>query len=218
MYREAFDRMIGELDRKIVAMGASVREALQKAILAFREGNWESAKAVKKADHLIDLQQTEIEDLVATAMATQQPVAKDLRLLLCAIHMAGELERSADYAAHLAKATKFFAGTPAWRQTVTIEEMSHINAEMISRTIEAFSLRSSEKARLAAEMDDQIDHLHKRLLKEMVIAMAEKPEEADRILKFIQVSGYMERLGDHMTNACEAVIYMVEGIHPDLNP
>ncbi len=217
MYREAFDQMIGELDRRIVAMGASVREALQKALIAFRDGDRDSAKVIKKADTLIDLQQTEIEDLVATAMATQQPVAKDLRLLLCAIHMAGELERAGDYAAHLAKATKFFVGAPAWRQAVTIEEMARIDTDMISSTIEAFSLRSVEKARQAAEMDDQVDHLHKKLLKEMVILMAEKPEEADRILKFIQVSGYMERLGDHMTNACESIIYMAEGVHPDLN-
>jgi phosphate transport system protein len=133
------------------------------------------------------------------------------------IKMAAELERSADYAAHLAKATKFFAGEPQWRQTEMIEQMVQIGATMITGTVQAFISRSALQARQVALMDDQIDHIHKSLIKEMVMLLGTRPEDAEKVAKFIQVSGYLERLGDHMTNACESIIYMVEGIHMELN-
>ncbi len=198
-------------------MGAASVEALRKAMHAFRERELDAAKKIKKADADIDAQQLQIEDLVATTMATQQPVATDLRLLLCSIKMAAELERSADYAAHLAKATKFFAGEPQWRQTEMIEQMVQIGATMITGTVQAFISRSALQARQVALMDDQIDHIHKSLIKEMVMLLGSRPEDAEKVAKFIQVSGYLERLGDHMTNACESIIYMVEGIHMELN-
>lgn len=67
-------------------------------------------------------------------------------------------------------------------------------------------------------MDDQIDHLHKTVIKEMVLLLGTRPDDAEKVTKFIQVSGYLERLGDHMTNACESILYMVEGVHAELNP
>jgi phosphate transport system protein len=217
MPREAFERSIEEINKRIISMGAASVEALRKAMHAFRERELDAAKKIKKADADIDAQQLQIEDLVATTMATQQPVATDLRLLLCSIKMAAELERSADYAAHLAKATKFFAGEPQWRQTEMIEQMVQIGATMITGTVQAFISRSALQARQVALMDDQIDHIHKSLIKEMVMLLGTRPEDAEKVAKFIQVSGYLERLGDHMTNACESIIYMVEGIHMELN-
>ncbi len=217
MPREAFERAILEIDTKMSAMGAATSDALHKAMRAFSERDTEAAKKIKKADGAIDALQLEIDDLVATTMATQQPVAKDLRLLLCAIQMASDLERSADYAAHLAKATKHFVQEPQWRQTETLEKMTEIGAAMISGTIESFTHRDTTRARQVALMDDEIDHLHKGLIKEMVALLATRPEDAEKVAKFIQVSGYLERLGDHMTNACESILYMVEGIHAELN-
>jgi phosphate transport system protein len=217
MPREAFERSIEEINKRIISMGAASVEALQKAMHAFRERELDAAKKIKKADADIDAQQLQIEDLVATTMATQQPVATDLRLLLCSIKMAAELERSADYAAHLAKATKFFAGEPQWRQTEMLEQMVQIGATMITGTVQAFISRSALQARQVALMDDQVDHIHKSLINEMVMLLGARPEDAEKVAKFIQVSGYLERLGDHMTNACESIIYMVEGIHMELN-
>lgn len=218
MPREAFEHSIEELNARITAMGAATVDALQKAMFAFRERDLDSAKKIKKADVLIDMQQLEIEDLVATTMATQQPVAKDLRLLLCAIQMASDLERSADYAAHLAKATKFFVQDPQWRQTAMLEQMASIGASMITDTVKAFIGRDALLARQTSLMDDQIDHLHKTVIKEMVLLLGTRPDDAEKVTKFIQVSGYLERLGDHMTNACESILYMVEGVHAELNP
>ncbi len=217
MPREAFERAILEIGAKMSAMGAAASDSLLKAMRAFRERDTEAAKKIKKADSAIDAQQLEIDDLVATTMATQQPVAKDLRLLLCSIQMASDLERAADYAAHLAKATKHFAQEPQWRQTEMLERMTEVGAAMISGTIESFIHRDATRARQVSLMDDEIDHLHKSLIKEMLALLASRPGDAEKAAKFIQVSGYLERLGDHMTNACESILYMVEGIHAELN-
>ncbi len=217
MPREAFERSIEEINARITAMGAATVDALQKAMFAFRERDLDSAKKIKKADVLIDIQQLEIDDLIATTMATQQPVAKDLRLLLCAIQMASDLERGADYAAHLAKATKFFLQEPQWRQPEILDQMANIGASMITGTVNAFIGRDAQLARQTSLLDDQIDHLHKGLIKEMVLLLGTRPDDAEKVTKFIQVSGYLERLGDHMTNACESILYMIEGIHVELN-
>ncbi|GAB6277335.1 MAG: phosphate signaling complex protein PhoU [Rectinema sp.] len=217
MPREVFERSIEEINARITAMGAATVDALQKAMYAFCERDLDLAKKIKKADAQIDIQQIEIDDLVATTMATQQPVAKDLRLLLCAIQMASDLERGADYAAHLAKATKFFAQEPQWRQTEMLEQMANIGASMITGTVNAFIERNALVARQTSLMDDQIDHLHKSVIKEMVVLLSARPDDAEKVAKFIQVSGYLERLGDHMTNTCESILYMVEGIHVELN-
>jgi len=217
MARETFDQSLKEIDAHIIEMGAATADSLQKAMSAFRERDLEAAKRVKKADSAIDALQIEIDDLIATIFATQQPVASDLRLLLCAIQIASDLERSADYAAHLAKATKFFVDEPQWHQTEKLEQMATLGATMITTTVNAFVTRNSIAARQVALVDDEIDHIHKNIIKEMVIYLTDHPSDAEKVSKFIQVSGYMERLGDHMTNACESIVYMVEGIHTELN-
>jgi len=217
MPREPFEHSIAEIDSRIAAMGSATANALVLAMHAFRERDLDAAKRIKKADGDIDSQQLEIEDIIATTLATQQPVAKDLRLLICAIQMASDLERCADYAAHLAKATKHFAQEPQWRQTSMLERMTEVGSAMVSGTIEAFVKRDAQRARQVALMDDEVDHLHKAIIKELVLMLANHPDDAEKATKFIQVSGYLERLGDHMTNACESVVYMVEGIHAELN-
>lgn len=217
MPRELYEQHVRILEQMITSMARYTIEALNKAMVAFRTRDVELAKEVKKQDALIDSLQTQVEDEIATIIATQQPVATDLRFLLCTVKMAGELERCADHAAHLAKATKLFKDEPQWRQTSFIEEMTRIGAEMISTAAEAFISRSASKAREAAAMDDGIDHLHKEVIGQMLERLRERPEDAEKASKFIQVSGYLERLGDHMTNACEYIVYMVESVHVELN-
>ncbi len=217
MPREAFERSIEEINARITAMGAATVDALQKAMFAFRERDLDSAKKIKRPTSSSISSSLKSTISFRTTMATQQPVAKDLRLLLCAIQMASDLERGADYAAHLAKATKFFVQEPQWRQTEILEQMANIGASMITGTVNAFIGRDAQLARQTSLLDDQIDHLHKGLIKEMVLLLGTRPDDAEKVTKFIQVSGYLERLGDHMTNACESILYMIEGIHVELN-
>lgn len=198
-------------------MASRSAEALDRALHAFMNQDLDLAKAVKQGDAEIDALQIQIEDLAAIAMATQQPVASDLRTMVAAIHIAGDFERAADYAVHLAKATRRFVGEPRYKQFAHIEVMARVCASMLRKTDEAFRTRSADLARETAAMDDEVDHEHRAMLDDIIMLIRERPETAEKAEKLLFTSSHLERLGDHMTNACESIVFMVTGTRVDLN-
>jgi phosphate transport system protein len=215
--RTRLSEAFAELDGKLALMAARAEESLLKAQHALASQDVALAKEVKHADAQIDALQLEIEDLAAVAIATQQPVARDLRMLVAVFKVAADLERAADHAVHLAKATATFAGQPRMRSLERLSAMAETGARMIRATAEAFTRRSAELARQAAALDDFIDGEHKALTEEVLAMMREHPEEAEKAARLLKTSGYLERLGDHMTNACEDIVFMVEGVRAELN-
>lgn len=212
-----YGQSVARIDELFLAMASGVEDAVRKASHAMKTQDLELSKAVKKGDAAIDDLQQAIEDAVVETIATQQPVASDLRQLMSATKLASDFERAGDYAVHLAKATKFFVNEPAWRQLEALEAMAEIGCVMIRQTAKAYATRDAAMARGTAALDDGIDHTHKSVLKEVLLLLRDHPEQAEQASKIITVSGYLERLGDHMTNACEAIVFMVEGIHTELN-
>lgn len=206
-----------KIDGLVTRMAVMAGEALNKALLALQTQDISLAKSVKAEDAEIDALQMEIEDLAAITLATQQPVASDLRVLVAAFKVASDFERAADYAVHLAKATKKFVGDPKSRQLERLAAMAEIGGTMMRKTSEAFTGRSPGLARETALLDDLIDREHKALMLESIELMRIRPEDAEKATKLITTSGYLERLGDHMTNACEAVVFMTTGSRVDLN-
>jgi phosphate transport system protein len=217
MQSKNFDVSIHSIDERILSMAKAVEDALLKASHALKTQDIELAKAVKKGDRIIDGLQSSIEELVVETIATQQPVATDLRLLMSAMKLSSDFERAGDYAVHLAKATKLFVNEPAWRQIDSLEHMAELCIGMIRQTVQAYATRSASAARQTAALDDEIDHMHKALIRETLSLMKEHPDQVEKAAKIITVSGFLERLGDHMTNACEAIVFMVEGIRTELN-
>jgi len=208
---------LAKVDWLVARMAIKAGEALDKALAALQTQDSLLAKSVKAGDAEIDALQTEIEDLAAVTLATQQPVASDLRVLVAAFKVASDFERAADYAVHLAKATKKFMGDPKSRQLERLAVMAEIGGRMIRKTSEAFTGRSPALARETAMLDDMIDREHKAMMIESIELMRVRPEDAEKAAKLITTSGYLERLGDHMTNACEAVVFMTTGTRVDLN-
>jgi phosphate transport system protein len=217
MQSKNFDTSIHIIDERIFSMARAVEDALQKASHSLKTQDLELAKAVKKGDRIIDSLQSTIEELVVETLATQQPVATDLRLLMSVMKLASDFERAGDYAVHLAKATKLFISEPAWRQIDSLDQMADRCCVMIRETAYAYAIRSAMAARQTAALDDEIDHRHKALIHDTLSLMKEHPDQVERAAKIITVSGFLERLGDHMTNACEAIVFMVEGIRTELN-
>ncbi|MEN6363787.1 MAG: phosphate signaling complex protein PhoU [Rectinema sp.] len=213
-------RLSGELSRiddLIGEMAAKAGEALRMALLAMKTQDLELAKRVKTGDAEIDALQVEVEDIASITLATQQPVASDLRIMVAAFKVAADYERAADYAVHLAKAAKKFAGEPRSRLVERLARMAELDGKMMKGTAEAFRTRSPELAASVAAMDDMVDAEHKAMIDEVLDMMRERPDEAERAAKLLTTSGYLERLGDHMTNACESVVFMVRGTRVDLN-
>ena len=208
---------MNRLHHDLLAMGTRVEEDLKKAIEALKTQDVELAREVKADDAVVNALQLKIEDQAAVLIATQQPVARDLRELVTIFKLTDNLERAGDHAVHLAKAVIKLAGEPPIRQIERLERMALIGCEMIRGAVGAYLRRDVEEARRVAALDDGIDHEHKALVQEALELMRERPEQVKGAAKLLTTSGFLERLGDHMTNVCEAVLYMVEGSHVELN-
>jgi phosphate transport system protein len=215
--RMHFIEELARLNHDILAMGTRVEEDLRKALEALKSQDLELASEVKADDAVVNALQLKIEDQAAILIATQQPVARDLRELVTVFKVTDNLERAGDHAVHLAKAVKRFAGEAPFRQIERLERMAQAGCEMIRGAVNAYLNHDVEEARRVAALDDDIDREHKALVQEVLGLLKERPEQAERAAKLLTTSGFLERLGDHMTNVCEAVVFMVEGSHVELN-
>jgi phosphate transport system protein len=215
--RIQFMEELSRLDHDILAMGTRVEEDLRKSLQALKNDDVELAKEVKADDELVNALQLKIEDQAAVLIATQAPVARDLRELVTVFKVTDNLERAGDHAVHLAKTVVKLSGEPAFRQVGRLERMAEIGCEMVRGAVQAYLNHDAAEARRVASLDDGIDHEHKALVDEALGVMKEHPEQIERASRLIKTSGFLERLGDHMTNICEAVVYMEEGRHIELN-
>ena len=215
--RVMFLEELNRLRHDILAMAIKVEEDLGKALGALRNNDGELAKEVRAADALVNAMQLKIEDQAAILIATQQPVARDLRELVTVFKITGNLERAGDHAVHLAKAALKFGGEPAFRSLERLERMGETGRNMIRAAIGAFLAQDTEGARKAAALDDIIDMEHKTLTEEVLRLMKEHPELVKKAVRLLNTSGHLERLGDHITNICEGIIYMAAGRHEELN-
>ena len=208
---------MAKIRREISFMAAKVEEDLGKALSVLRSGGPELAKEVKENGKNVDALQLKIEDMTLVLIATQQPVARDLRELVMVFKITASLERIGDYGVHLAKAAVRFSREPPFRSIERIERMAETGKEMLKAAISAYLSQDADAARNTAFLDEEIDKEHKALTREVLELMKEKPQLIKAASRLLKLSGFMERLGDHVTNICEGVIYMVESHHEELN-
>ena len=198
-------------------MAARVEEDLGKALAVLRSGGKDLAKEVKESGKVVDSLQHKIEEMALVLIATQQPVARDLRELIAVFKISSNLERIGDYGIHLVKAAVKLSGRPPFRSIERIEHMAETGQEMLKAVFSAYLAQDADAARNIAALDDRIDSEHKALTEEVLKLMKKKPELVKDAARLLRLSGYMERLGDHITNICEEIIFMVEGYHEGLN-
>ena len=217
--RIAFLEELNRLRHDILAMATRVEEDLGKALAALRNNDAELAKEVRAGDAVVNAMQLKIEDEAAIIIATQQPVARDLRELVTIFKITGNIERIGDHAVHLAKMAMKLSKAQAapFRAQEHLERMAETGREMIRAAISAFLAQDPQAARNAAALDDKIDREHKALTEEVLSLMKEHPNLVKKAYQILNTSGQLERLGDHITNICEAIIYMTEGKHEELN-
>lgn len=217
MMRIQFNEELNRLHHDILAMGSRVEEDLRKALLALKSGDAELAAEVKASDQIVNAMQVKIEDQAATLIATQQPVARDLRQLVTIFKITDNLERIGDHAVHLAKTAKRLTDDPYPRPLDRLERMATIDVAMIHDAVASFLNQDESLARTTAAKDDEVDAEHKAFVQEVLAYLAKNPEKAQQATKLIATSSFLERLGDHVTNLCEAVVFMITGEHTELN-
>ena len=212
MYEE-----LNQLRRELTLMATRVEEDLGKSLAILRSGGEDLVNEVKESGKIVDSLQHKIEDMALVLIATQQPVARDLRELVTVFKITSGLERIGDYGIHLVKAAERFSRRPPFRSMERIERMAETGHKMLKAAFSAYLAQDVDAARKAAALDDRIDSEHKALTEEVLKLMKKRPELVKAAARLLKLSGFMERLGDHITNICEGIIFMIEGRHEDLN-
>lgn len=215
--RIEFDQGLEELNKLIVEMGGRVENALSEAMKALAAVDIEKAKLIIGADSEINHMEEKITDIGSRLIATQQPVAKDLRRILVAFKISNDLERMADLAVDIAKAVLRFEGQRLIKPLVDLPRMAETVQTMIYESTQAFIRESVDLAYKMAKDDDAVDALYSQILMDLFALMIEDPKNANQVMNLSFVGRYIERIGDHATNIGESVVYLVTGKRPDLN-
>jgi phosphate transport system protein len=173
---------------------------------------------VRRDDHDVNELQRRVNQQITTAMALQQPMARDLRELLALYHAAAELERMGDYAVNIAKLAVQLAGEPEQEILPQIPRMEVLCREQLRAAMRALVDVSEEEARAVCARDDELDALYNSVYEASMALMAERPDRVRQITHMLFTAYHLERLGDRVTNIGEDVVYVATGRVEDLNP
>jgi phosphate transport system protein len=209
--RESLDRALEGLISETLRMLSLVREMTEKATEALVEGDAAKAQAVIAQDKEVDALELKVEDEAIKVIARHQPVARDLRLIFTVIKGLTDLERAGDYAMHVAEDALLLSKEPPLKRYVTLPEMGRRLQEMMDVLSKAVAERDVALARKVLELDDQVDGLYEEVTRELITYMMEDPRTITKALTLMRVARSYERLGDHLENVAERVIYWLTG-------
>lgn len=215
--RKEFDLELEKLHQWIVEMGNFVEQALATSMLALQNVDVDSARTVIEKDQQLNAMEEQIMDLGARLIATQQPVAKDLRRILCSFRIASDLERMGDLAVDVSKTVLRLEGQPLIKPLIDLPRMAEIIGQMTFESIQSFVQENVDLAYKMAKDDDQVDALYGQITRELMLLMMENPRNIAQASLLSFIGRYLERFGDHATNIGESVVYLVTGARPDLN-
>jgi phosphate transport system protein len=216
--REALDREQRAIKDEVLRMGALVEGQIRAALTALVNHDAPAATAVIIGDRRVNDAQFQVQSLVAVTIATQQPVARDLRFLLSLDHVAYELERMGDHASSVAKQVKVLAPHPPLKEYVDLPRMGELAAQLVHGVLRALVDIDPDEARRVAAGDDEIDALYHRIFDELIGLMRAVGEAVERGMRILLAAHYIERIGDRVTNIAEDVVFLASGEVEDLNP
>lgn len=215
--RTKFEGQLLELRKKIVKMGKMVGKSIEMAMQSLKERDIELGEKVIADDELINNLEHEIEQLCTHLIATQQPFASDLRIIVAAYKLILSIERMGDLAVDIAKVSIRIGKDPIIKPLIDLPKMVDTVTKMIYHSIEAYLNVDIDAARKLAEMDHEVDHHYKKIFIEVIDMMQKDPKVVHQAVQLLLVARYIERIGDYCTNIGEEVIYMELGIREDLN-
>lgn len=204
-------RDLESISRKVLEVGAMVEESVNKAIEAVIGLRADLADEVIAKDREIDELEVELEEEVLKALALHQPVATDLRYLICVLKLNNDLERMGDLAATMAERAKDLIGSERLPVTLDFPSMSDMASKMVRGCLDALVMQSASHARRVMAMDDKVDDYHKRIYLALTHLMRQEPGTVERAVSNLSVSRCLERIADLATNVAEDVIFLVEG-------
>ncbi len=214
--RKHFTEQVEAINREVLQMDTLTEEAIGKALEALKTQDTALADKVIEEDEPINQMEVDLCDKCAVAIATEQPVATDLRHLIGAIRIVTDMERIGDFAAHIAKMTKRMAHEAYLKPLIDIPRMAEIAQAMLHDAVTSFLEGDVDLACRAAARDDEIDDINNQIFRELLTYMMEDQKSIQQATNLLLLSRSLERMGDHVTNICEWVIFTYTGEHKDL--
>ncbi len=216
--RDTLDRELSEIKDEVLRMGSLVASQIGAGIEALIEHDADKATAAIVGDGRINEAQRHVATLIVTAIATQAPVARDLRFLLALDHVNYELERMGDHAASVAKQARKLAPQPPLKKYVDLPRMAELAAEQVRGVLRALVDLDVDAARAVAQRDDEMDALYHATFAEVLDLMRANPANVEPGTRILFAAHYLERIGDRVTNIAEDVVFQATGDIEDLNP
>ena len=209
--RKTFEQDIAQLKDDLLVLGSMVEKSTLDAVEGLKKRDIAAARAVLERDKQINARRFEIEGQVMVLIATQQPMAHDLRLLASFLEVAGELERMGDYAKGIATINIRMGEQALLKPLVDLPRMAQITTGMLHRALEAFVREDAQAAQLIPQEDDQIDQLYDQIYRELMTFVLEDPKNIQRANWLLWAAHNLERLSDRVTNICERTVFIVTG-------
>jgi phosphate transport system protein len=216
--RAVYDREIAEIKDNVLRMGALVEDQIRAAIAALVAHDADAALRVIMDDRQINEVQRKATAMIAAVIATQNPVARDLRFLLTLDHVSYELERMGDHAGSVAKQARKLAPFPPFKDYVHLPLLGERVAHLVHGIVRALVDVDETEARAVAALDDEVDNLYHQIFAEVLDLMREDPANVEPGTRILFASHYLERIGDRVTNIAEDIVFLASGEVEDLNP
>ena len=205
------ERDLDNLQRDILALAASVEDAIHKSIRALQDRDASLARQVIAGDTAIDEEENHIEEECLKLLALHQPVARDLRRITAALKINSELERMADLAEDIAERALHLSQLTSIPMPFKLQRMTDLTTSMVRQSLDAFVNLDVRLAKLVCRLDDEVDSYNHDIIEELIEIMQQSPGMVEPGLSFFSATRHLERIADHATNIAEDVIYLVEG-------
>ena len=217
MTREAYHKALKDVEDEVLKMADRVGKALKDSIEALKQRDFETSKRIIREDILINKMRFDIEDKCLLLIATQQPMAVDLRILAAVINIITDLERIGDHAEGIAKINIAIGEDSLVKPLVDIPRMGEKGLSMLERCMKAFVERDIETARNICNEDDEVDALYDQIYRELLLIMIENPRTIQGATYLIWTAHNLERTADRVTNIAERIVFMVTGKMEEMN-
>ncbi|MBM4461931.1 MAG: phosphate signaling complex protein PhoU [Chloroflexi bacterium] len=209
--RTTFHKRLREIQDDVLIMGSMVEKAIRRSIEALKGRDLNMAHQIIADDIKINDKRFGIEEKCLQLIATQQPMASDLRIIISVLNIITDLERIGDHAEGIARIVILIGDEPPLKPLIDLPRMAEKTGDMLRRSLDAFVKRDADTAKQIAAEDTEVDNLYDQVFRELLTFMAEDPRTITRATRLIWVGHNLERSADRVTNICERVVYVVTG-------
>jgi phosphate transport system protein len=211
MLRKTFESEIQQVKDEILVLGSMAEQAILGSVESLKKRDIKASEEILEGDKLINKKRFEIENQLMVLIATQQPMAHDLRLLASSMEIISELERMGDYAKGIANINIRMGDAPLLKPLIDIPRMSQKGADMLHRALSAFVSEDVEMAKALPMEDDEVDALYNQIYRELMTFVIQDPKNIERANWLLWVAHNLERVADRVTNICERTIFIATG-------